>query len=161
MKIETGHDSVETVADEWVTLPGGELQALAHRALCPACRAALAEAERRGIDVRRARTLCFACHRAEARRQRALEDAGRVFTGSPERLETGQPFEPVNRARLSRLQADRAAARGIAPRGPERFADERRHAQLEARRALAAVARGLRARELPLPPSWLPFVVNR
>jgi hypothetical protein len=161
MTIETAPETGEVADSEWVALPGGELEAPRQRALCRACRAALEEAERRGITVTRGRTLCFECHRAEARRQRAIEAAGRVFTGSPERLQAGLPFEPVNRARLARLTAERAEARAAQARGVDRFANRRRHAQIEARHALATIARGLRARDLPLPPSWLPFVVNR
>jgi hypothetical protein len=169
----------EVAEQEWVTLPGGELEAARQRRLCPACRAALACADPEELDVRRAGTLCFECHRIEARRQAALKAAGEVFTGSAERLQTGLPFEPVDRARLARLRAERVSAQASASRGTGRFADRRRHAQIGARRALGLLAAGLRAHrampaersrvlaaaaraaELQLPDSWLPFVVGR
>ncbi len=179
MSWTTWSESSQPIDEEWVPLPGGELEARRRRVFCPACRAALRGAAPAGVDARRAGTLCFACHRAEASRQAALKAAGTVFTGSAERLQTGLPFEPVDRVRLARLQAERAAARTSAGAGVGRFADRRRHAQLEARRALGAMAAGLRARratpvdrarvlaaaaraaELQLPESWLPFVVGR
>jgi hypothetical protein len=161
MTIDGFDQRMEVAENEWVPLPGGELEAPRQGALCPACRAARHASERSGAPAAGARTLCFECHRAEARRRRALAAAGRVFTGSEERLQTGLPFEPVDRVRLARLKTERMQARLAEARGPERHANRRRHAQLEARHALAAIARGLRARDLPLPPSWLPFVVNR
>lgn len=178
MRMEWLDDRLETVADEWVALPGGELEAPCQRARCPVCRAALREAADQGLNVRRAGPLCFDCYRIEARRRAALKAAAEVFTGSPERLQAGLPFEPVDRARLARLKGERGAARTAERAGSGRFADRRRHAQIEARRALAAIAQRLRARgataperarewaaaaraaELQLPEAWLPFVVG-
>ena len=89
------------------------------------------------------------------------------------------PFEPVNRARLDTLKAARIEARAIASQGIGQYADRRRHAQIEARHALQAIAAGLKARqltplaqtqamapaihaaELQLPDAWLPYVVSR
>jgi hypothetical protein len=161
--------------DEWVTLPGGELQVRRRRTLCAACRAALEKAAGTGVDTRRTGTLCFECHRAEMRREQALQAAGEVFTGSPERFQTGLPFEPVDRARLARLRAERTQARQAARSADGGAEGRRRRAQIEARHALQTIAAGLRARrtpsreleaathaaELQLPESWLPFVVGR
>ena len=111
-------------------------------------------------------------------RERALRAAGELHTSSDERFQFQLPFEAINRARLDGLKADRAQARAIASQGAGEYADKRRHAQIEARRALQAVGDGLRAHrlapavqarvidaaihaaELQLPESWLPFVVS-
>ena len=93
------------------------------------------------------------------RRRQALKAAANVFTGSQERMATGLPFEPVDRARLDRLRAEREAARASANTGAGRFVNRRRRAQIEARHVLASLAAGLRQRH-ELPESWLPFVVG-
>jgi hypothetical protein len=67
----------------------------------------------------------------------------------------------------------------VAIQGIGQYADTRRHAQIEARHALQAIAAGLKPRqlapaveaevmdaaihaaELQLPDAWLPFVVSR
>jgi hypothetical protein len=163
--------------DEWVSFPGGELEGRRPKALCPACREALArEAAGR---ARPARPLCFQCYRAELDRERALRAAGDLNTASAERFQSQLPFEPIDRVRLDGLKADRKQARAAASQGAGRYADRRRHAQIEARRALRALGDGLRARPLPaavrarlvdaaihaaelqLPEAWLPFVMSR
>jgi hypothetical protein len=104
-------------------------------------------------------------------RQRALRAARNLNTASEERFQTTLPFEPVNRARLERLRAERTLSKA----GRARFADKRRHAQIAARHALDRIAAGLRSRgtdepslsdaihaaELQLPEAWIPFVVSR
>lgn len=184
----------ENVGEEWVSFPGGELEGHRPKALCPACREALKReatgARRAGLarpspltlparPARPARPLCFQCYRAELDRERALRAAGGLHTSSEERFQSQLPLEPVNRARLEGLRADLARARAAASEGVGRYADKRRHAQIEARRALQAVGDGLRARrlapavqarvidaafhaaELQLPEAWLPFVMSR
>jgi hypothetical protein len=164
----------EPLGGEWVLLPGGELEARRPRAWCRACRAAV----RGAGETRLSGALCFECYRAERRREAALSAAGRLFTGSAERLQAGLPFEPVNRPRLARLRMERLALR-TAERTSHPHADRRRRAQLEARRTLSALAQGLwvravpatvhrptpeaaaRAAAGPFPESWLPFVVGR
>jgi hypothetical protein len=112
-------------------------------------------------------------------RDRALRAARDLNTASAERFQSSLPFDPVNRARLERLRADRAAARTAAKVGVERFADRRRQAQIAARHALQRIAARLDARgiekadrdrtmasaihaaEMQLPDAWLPFVVSR
>lgn len=173
-----GQRSAEAVADEWVTFPGGELEGKRPKALCTACREALRAAalEGRGRNGRRA--LCFQCYRADLERDRVLKAAGNLDTASTERFQFQLPFEPVNRLRLETLKAVRAESRAATPP----YTDKRRHAQIEARHALAQIAAGLRARglaapgnevgerimfqavhaaELQLPDAWLPFVVSR
>lgn len=97
-------------------------------------------------------------------------------------LQSVLPLEPVNRARLDTLKAERAASRVTMTDGAGRFGDRRRHAQIAARHALQRVAAGLPARavarsssqdggrawtsavhaaEIQLPESWLPFVVSQ
>jgi len=174
-------EDAQTVGDEWVGFPGGELEGKRPKALCPACREALRR-EASGPS----RTLCFQCYRADLDRARALEAAGNLNTASAARFQFQLPFEPVNRPRLAMLKVERArasSARGGRSAGAEivdlRFADRRRHAQIEARHALqriaadvasrqlAAVERdralafAIRAAELQLPEAWLPFVVAR
>jgi hypothetical protein len=168
--------------DEWVTFPGGELEGKRPRALCPACRDALnREAAAYGSSgtTRRSRLLCFGCYRADLSRARAFKEAGELDTASDARFQSQLPFEPVNRARLDTLKAARADARAVAIHGIGQYADKRRHAQIDARHALQAIAAGLKARhlapaveaevmdaaihaaELQLPDAWLPFVVSR
>src|SRR5204863_1584947 len=123
--------------------------------------------------------LCFQCYRAELERERALRAAGELDTASEARFQFQLPLEPVNRARLDMLKVERATTRAAASEGLGKYGDRRRHAQLEARRALQAIAAGLHARgaapalharvmdaalhaaELQLPEAWLPFVVAR
>jgi hypothetical protein len=172
----------QVVTDEWVTFPGGELEGQRPKALCAGCREALQrEAATYGAagTARRSRLLCFDCYRADLARTRALKDAADLDTASDERFQSQLPFEPVNQARLARLKAERLEARTTASQGIGRYADKRRHAQIEARRALQTIAAGLKARqlapaaqsqvlaaaahaaELQLPDAWLPYVVSR
>jgi len=178
-----GKVPAEIEAGEWMSFPGGELEGKRPRALCPACREALARAAqgrpRRAPHGTASRTLCFQCYRAELDRQRAIAAAANVDTGSSARFQDQLPFEPVNRARLDALKAVRGTARAAAHVGVDRFADRRRQAQIEARHTLQRLADGLKARrtapaaaaramdaaihaaELQLPDAWLPFVVSR
>src|SRR3954465_14330173 len=93
----------EPVDNEWVTLPGGELEGRRPKTLCGPCR------------VRKAagappRAICFECHRADRGQEAAIKAAGE-FEGSPEgivsRFQDGLPFEPVNIPRHARLKAAR------------------------------------------------------
>ena len=180
-----GQRNVEAVADEWVTFPGGELEGKRPKALCPACRETLRKAalgdrsqEPGARSEKKPGALCFQCYRADLERDRALQRAGDLDTGSAERFQYQLPLEPVNRPRLQALKA--AVAESRAATSPH--TDKRRRAQIEARRALANIAAGLRARgfgapgnaagervmfevvraaELQLPDAWLPFVVSR
>src|SRR5438477_13136939 len=97
----------QIVENEWVTLPGGELEGRRPKTLCGPCR------------VRKAagappRALCFECHRADRRREAAIKAAGE-FEGSHEgfdaRFQDGLPFEQVNLPRLARLKTSSAIAR--------------------------------------------------
>lgn len=172
----------QVVSDEWVMFPGGELEGRRPRALCGMCRDALKrEAGRRGVsgDPRRSRRLCFDCYRADFARVRALKAAGELDTASEARFQSQLPFEPVNHARLEMLKVERAGARAAASQGMGQYADKRRHAQIQARHALQAIAAGLQARqlapaaqaramasavhaaELQLPEAWLPYVVSQ
>jgi hypothetical protein len=171
----------ETFADEWVTFPGGELEAKRPRTLCAACREALKRsALEAGGKVPAGKNavrqpLCFQCYRADLDRDRALRAAANLDTGSSERFQAQLPFEAVDHVRLGRLKSARASARAATAR----CESERRRAQIDARHALQHVAAGLRARglraadgdraifeavhaaELQLPEAWLPFVVAR
>src|SRR5262245_48605027 len=180
--------SPQTIDNEWVEFPGGELEGQRPRALCSACREKLQAMSRAGRLLSRSRLgrakrtrepLCFQCYRAELERQRALKAAGDLDTASEARFQFGLPFEPIDRARLESIRADRAAARVAMQSGPERFVDRRRRAQIAARHALRKIAAGLSSREvskaerdralmaevhaaeLQLPEAWLPFVVAR
>lgn len=125
---------------DWIAFPGGELEGPRPKVLCPACRDLL----RRG--VRPAATLCFACHRAELARERALQSAGELDTASEARFQSLLPLEPVNRARLVRMKAERQAARVSDRSGPGAYVDRRRQAQIAARHALQQIGAGLRQR---------------
>ena len=169
----------QPVDGEWVTFRGGELEGRRPKAMCPACREQLG---RLGAPKRQRRVggpICFQCYRAELERQRAFQAAGQLDTASTERFQDGLPFEPVNRARLDRLKAERAEARQALHAGVGRYVDKRRQAQIAARHALQRLAAGLDARhltpvvrdrfaaaamhaaELQLPDAWLPFVGSR
>ena len=186
MTILTAQDHAQTVAKEWVTFPGGELEGTRPKVLCPTCRETLKReaAGRSGASSPArlsspTRPLCFQCYRADLDRERALRAAGELDTASDARFQSQLPFEPVNRARLDTLKAARIEARAIASQGIGQYADRRRHAQIEARHALQAIAAGLKARqltplaqtqamapaihaaELQLPDAWLPYVVSR
>lgn len=151
---------------DWILLPGGELEAPRARALCPTCR-------RVGV-----RPLCLSCFRAERDHERKLVAARALSTASEARFQTSLPFEPVNRARLNQLRAERQEARTRERHGVGQYVDKRRQAQIAARHALQRLAEGLRARgiavpgrheeitdatraaDLQLPDSWLPFVAS-
>jgi hypothetical protein len=172
----------QVVEKDWVSLPGGELQAPRPTVLCRACRAKLqANASRRLIQSPSSsnQPVCFACYRATIERDRALKAAGELHTASEARFQSSLPFEPVNQSRLARLRTERATARVAARVGVGQYVDRRRQAQLAARRALERIVIGLRERnataqerdrvlsgathaaELQLPEAWLPFVVSR
>ena len=172
----------QTITDEWVTFPGGELEGKRPQVLCPACRQALnREAATYGPSgaARHSRLLCFGCYRADLARARALKEAADLDTASTERFQTQLPFEPLNHARLGTLKVARAQARATASQGIGQYADKRRHAQIQARHALQTIAAGLKVRqlapaaqaqamasavhaaELQLPEAWLPYVVSR
>jgi hypothetical protein len=179
-----GHEptllAAQAVEGEWVTFPGGELEGKRPKALCPACREALKRAASGpGRRSGPSRPLCFQCYRAELDRERALQAAGELDTASDARFQSQLPFEPVNRARLEMLKAERSEARASSVQGIGQYVDKRRQAQIAARHALQQIAAGLKARqlapameaqlmasaahaaELQLPDAWLPFVVSR
>jgi hypothetical protein len=163
----------QVAVEDWVSFPGGELEGKRPKAVCPACRDAMAG------GVARSRTLCFQCYRLELERERTLRAAGNLDTGSEERFQSQLPFEQVNRARLAELKAARAEARAAAKQGVGACVDRRRKAQIAARHALQQIAAGLEVRrvgpaaaaaaideashaaELQLPDAWLPFVLSR
>src|SRR5262245_50257105 len=197
------HENSQTVGEEWVSFPGGELEGKRPKVLCPACRESLQQAAAGETPCQRrlasrvskasglfgpssatrpsipSRPLCFQCYRANLDRDRAIRDAGQLDTASEERFQSQLPFEPVDKARLDMLKADRARAREAAVVGVGRVEDKRRQAQIAARHALQAIGAGLpqrrmattdadrelamaiHAAELQLPDAWLPFVVAR
>src|SRR5690242_9963908 len=123
----------ELVENEWVTLPGGELEGRRPKALCGPCR------------VRKAagappRAICFECYRADRRREDGIKAAGEFEASSEARFQDALPFEPVNLPRLQRLKAERFEVRRQARAGLGRYADRRRHAQIAARHALQRIA---------------------
>jgi hypothetical protein len=138
--------SAQVEEKEWVGFPGGELEGVRPTALCPSCRARLADLARNPTIARSEQPLCFQCYRLTLDRERALAAAGRLDTASEARFQTALPFEPVNLARLERLRADRAAARADLQTGTGRFVDRRRRAQIAARHALQTIAATLRER---------------
>lgn len=181
--------SEDVVVGEWVTFPGGELEGRRPKALCSRHRASQEAsgtspvARRTSPGAPRTNTLCFECYRTEFTlvrdRERALKAAAEFDTASEARFQSQLPFEPVNYARLDALKTARTEARTEEARGIGQYADKRRHAQIEARHALRALASGLAARrlapgvqaqalasaahaaELQLPEAWLPYVMSR
>jgi hypothetical protein len=147
--------------DEWVAFPGGELEGRRPRTLCPACRARRSSRLKAPETERPPRTICFQCYLADFERRRALGTAG-------EAVQPQLPLEPVHRARLEALKAERATTRAEMRTGARRFEYRRRLAQIAARYALRSgapdprrVAAAMHAAELQLPESWMPFVVSR
>ena len=167
--------ATQVVEREWVSLPGGELQAPRPTVLCPACRQKL----HANLSNPSNPPVCFTCYRATIERDRALKAAGELNTATEERFQSTLPFEAVNRVRLERLRIERTASRIAAQAGSGQYVDKRRHAQIAARHALERILVGLRGRnathgerervlssaihaaELQLPDAWLPFVVSR
>ena len=151
----------QPVENEWVALPGGELEGRRPKTLCGPCRV------RRAAGAP-ARAICFECYRADRRRLDAIKAAGEFESTSDARFQDGLPFEPVNLPRLEYLKAMRASARHQARAGVGQYVDKRRQAQIAARHALnrlgdtlrAQRAQAMHAAELQLPESWLPFVAS-
>jgi len=173
-------NTMQTVAHEWVSFPGGELEGQRPRVLCPACREALkGAAVRPGGRLRAGGTLCFQCYRANLDRDRALREAGTIDTASEARFQEQLPFEPVDEGRLAMLKVERTSSRGVLLQSAAQFADRRRRAQIVARHTLQSIlavrparasasrvydrsiAAAIHAAELQLPESWLPFVMAR
>ena len=167
---------------EWTPFPGGELEGQRTRSLCPACRAKrLSSAQETSVAAKPA--LCFQCYRTQFERDRKIKAAGELDTASDARFQVALPFEPVNVPRLTQLKIEREQSRTQARAGIGIYADRRRRGQIQARRALDRIFRGLQQREiknrnlataressiaaavhaaeLQLPESWLPFVVAR
>src|SRR5262245_61565358 len=181
MKISQLGSEPQVSGGEWVSFPGGELEGKRPRALCPACRSSLQRGPTSNNEQKRrlGRAICFQCYRTELERARALRDAGSINTATETRFQETLPFEPVNRERLARLRAQRLSVRAIEGAGEGGFASRIRQAQIAARRTLQRavsadvawehastdrrrmVAAAIRAAEMQLPDSWLPFVVSR
>lgn len=148
----------ETVENDWVTFPGGELEGRRPNALCGPCRLRKAA----GAPPR---AICFHCYRADRLRQQGFQAAARFEAASAARFQDGLPFEPIDIPRLERLKFEREDARRQARAGAGQYVDKRRQAQIAARHALQRLgdglkAHGMHAAELQLPESWLPFVAS-
>jgi hypothetical protein len=168
----------QVVERDWVSFPGGELQAPRPTVLCRTCRDKL-QARAANPPNPLNQPLCFACYRASVERERALQAAGELNTATEARFQSALPFEPVNHSRLERLRTERATSKVAAHTGVGQYVDKRRQAQIAARHALERIVIGLRERnastlerdrvlssathaaELQLPEAWLPFVVSR
>ena len=149
----------QAVENEWVTFPGGELEGRRPKTLCGPCRLRKAA----GAPPR---AICFHCYRADRLREQSLRNASQFEASSVERFQDGLPFEPIDIPRLERLKIARAMARRESREGAGQYVDKRRQAQIAARHALQRLgeglrAHGLRAAEMQLPESWLPFVASR
>ena len=149
------HEDAQTVKDEWVSFPGGELEGKRPKALCPECREALKRDALEGgassVSGQSrppgwSRPLCFQCYRAGLDRERAIGAAGQLDTASETRFQFQLPLEPVNRSRLDGLKAARAEARTASVQGIGAYVDKRRRAQIAARHALQAIGAGLGSR---------------
>src|SRR5262245_8686101 len=139
-------DSASQIIDkDWVSFPGGELQAPRPTVLCKVCRAKLQAKASNPLKLPN-QPLCFACYRASIERQRALKAAGELNTATEERFQTALPVEPVNHSRLARLRSERTASRVAERVGAGQFVGTRRQAQIAARHALERIVIGLRER---------------
>jgi hypothetical protein len=143
------HEYAQTVKDDWVSFPGGELEGKRPKALCPGCREAL-KRDALSRAPGRSRPLCFQCYRADLDRERAIAAAGQLNTCSEARFQFQLPLEPVNRSRLDGLKAARAEARTASVEGIGAYVDKRRRAQIAARHALQAIAAGMLLRHAEL-----------
>src|SRR4029077_6481163 len=119
----------QVIDKEWLSLPGGELQAPRPSVLCPACRAKL-QANLSTPSNPANRPACFACYRATIDRERALKAAGELHTSSVERFQSTLPLEPVNQSRLARLRSDRGTSRVAERAGIGKYVGKRRQAQI-------------------------------
>jgi hypothetical protein len=139
--------AAQVAESEWITFHGGELEGKRPKALCPTCREALTRVAS-GLSKLSSpsRPLCFQCYRADLERERALKAAGELDTSTDARFQSQLPFEPVDRARLEMLKAERSGARASTVQGIGQHADKRRRAQIAARHALLQIAAGLPAR---------------
>jgi hypothetical protein len=108
-----------------------------------------------------------------------LRAARDIDTASEARFQALLPFEPINRARLAGLRAERERSQEVDRQGVGLYAHRARRAQMAARRELQriaaevddapgqrsaraqTIAAAIHAAELQLPDSWLPFVVSR
>ena len=166
----------EVTEGEWVSFPGGELEGQKPKVMCPACRERLRAAARAtAVTPTGPAPVCFECYRVDLARQRALHAARNLNTASEARFQGSLPFDPINRARLERLRAERATVRAAMKVGTACFVDKRRRAQIAARHVLERLAAGLDShvatpadREparadgvVQLPEAWLPFVMSR
>ncbi len=154
-------DEPQAVAGEWISFPGGELQARRPKALCAACRTELHQraaaapgsvakalprtgpGRAQATTGRLARTVCFQCYRAQLDRERSLRAAGDINTASEERFQFALPFEPLDRGRLERLRADRQSIRVADRVGAGQYIERGRQAQIAARHALQRITAGL------------------
>lgn len=165
---------------DWTPFPGGELEGVRPRAQCRTCRARIGR-DTAGAGAVGKPALCFQCYRAEIEKNRKLKAAAELDTASNVRFQCTLPFEPVNASRLARLKVEREEARTKSRAGAGRHIEKRHLAQIDARHALARLLHGLKQRELvgvgqakgrraaadlairaaemQLPESWLPFVV--
>lgn len=165
---------------DWTPFPGGELEGERPKVQCQTCRARLRRLAA-GAPAPGKPALCFQCYRTDIDKNRKLKAAAELDTASDERFQCTLPFEPVNTSRLARLKVEREEARVEARGGAGRYIEKRHRAQIDARHALgrllqglkqrqlvdnaaatnrrAAVDMAIRAAELQLPESWLPFVV--
>src|SRR5207248_3562776 len=94
----------QPVENEWVALPGGELEGRRPKTLCGPC------------GVRKAagapsKAICFECFRADRKRQAGVDAALKAASefestseGIVARFHNGLPFEPVNVPRLQQLK---------------------------------------------------------
>jgi len=111
---------------------------------------------------------------------RGLRAAREIDTASEARFQALLPFEPINRARLASLRAERERSQDADRQGVGLYAHRGRRAQIAARRELQRIAAevneapgiqrsaraqliasAIHAAELQLPDAWLPFVVSR
>jgi hypothetical protein len=173
--------SPQLLEADWVPFAGGELEAPRPKVLCQDCRARLqrrvndAAAALPSAAATRLDPLCFACHRADLQRDRALKAAGELDTATDARFQFVLPLAPVDHSRLARLKVERREAR-VAQVKASPFVDRRRQAQITAQQVLQRLAQGLRARgvvpgksvalstrsgRVQLPDTWLPFAASR
>jgi hypothetical protein len=134
---------IDDSADAWQPFPGGELEGRPSSVRCKACRQV---SQTPGAAPARPGTLCFQCYRADLDRQKALQQAAALDTGSEERFQWQLPLDPVDRPRVAMLRAARVTSRAsMAPRQRD-LVERRRRAQIAARDTLGRLAAGLKAR---------------
>ena len=171
------HETRQTIQEEWVTFPGGELEGKRPKALCQ--RAARPKSGSRhrayhGAPGTSSVVLPVLPGRVGAIEPCSCWSARHSIRGT---LQVQLPFEPVNEPRLAKLkwiapsaqlrssESAASSTSGVRHKSPHATRSQMIAAGLRTRQLagdnVRAMDMAIHAAELQLPESWLPFVVSR